>query len=241
MPWTSGSTSSRSVPDDHAGSAGRRMTRRPAAASRSLPSPPPGRASGIVRGRLVLADRVAPGRLVIEDGWITAVEPDPLDAAAAAGPIYRTGLHRRPRPWLGRPCGHRRCRRALGHGPRAAAPGRDLVPAHGALARGGRAAALRGPGPVLDAGRSRGWRRAAGVQPGGTVPRPGARGRPRPRPPADARLVRRRGDRRAARRAARRPADHDDRARASRRAGAHPQARRARDRPVHGPLVGDAR
>ena len=42
-----------------------------------------------LRGRLVLADEVVPGRLVIEDGWIRSVEPDPADAEAAAGP-HRT-------------------------------------------------------------------------------------------------------------------------------------------------------
>ena len=46
----------------------------------------------VVRGRLVLGDAVVPGRLVLEDGWIRAVEPDPADPVAAAGPIYAPGF-----------------------------------------------------------------------------------------------------------------------------------------------------
>ena len=46
----------------------------------------------VLRGRLVLDEAVVPGRLVLEDGWIRAVEPDPADAAAAAGPIYAPGF-----------------------------------------------------------------------------------------------------------------------------------------------------
>jgi N-acetylglucosamine-6-phosphate deacetylase len=46
----------------------------------------------VVRGRLVLADRVLPGRLSIDDGWISVVEPDPDDAVAAAGRIYAPGF-----------------------------------------------------------------------------------------------------------------------------------------------------
>ncbi len=46
----------------------------------------------IVLGRLVLADRVVAGRIAIEDGWITLVEPDPDVAAAAAGPLYAPGF-----------------------------------------------------------------------------------------------------------------------------------------------------
>ena len=45
-----------------------------------------------LRGRLVLADEVVPGRLVIEDGWIRSVDRDPDDAAAAAGPLYAPGF-----------------------------------------------------------------------------------------------------------------------------------------------------
>ena len=45
-----------------------------------------------LRGRLVLADEVVPGRLVIEDGWIRSVDPDPHDAQAAAGPLYAPGF-----------------------------------------------------------------------------------------------------------------------------------------------------
>ena len=48
-------------------------------------------AAEILRGRLVLDEAVSPGRLVLEDGWITAVEPDPADAVAAAGPLYAPG------------------------------------------------------------------------------------------------------------------------------------------------------
>ena len=46
----------------------------------------------IVRGRLVLADRVVPGSVVIDNGWITEVVPDPDDATAAAGPLYAPGF-----------------------------------------------------------------------------------------------------------------------------------------------------
>ena len=42
-----------------------------------------------VRGRLVLADRVIPGRLVVEGGWIRSVEPD---ASAADGPLIAPGF-----------------------------------------------------------------------------------------------------------------------------------------------------
>ncbi len=45
-----------------------------------------------LRGRLVLADGVVPGRLVIEDGWLRAVDPDPADATAAGGPILAPGF-----------------------------------------------------------------------------------------------------------------------------------------------------
>ena len=46
----------------------------------------------VLRGRLVLEDDVVPGRLILEDGWIRAVEPDPADPVAAAGPIYAPGF-----------------------------------------------------------------------------------------------------------------------------------------------------
>jgi len=43
----------------------------------------------VVSGRLVLDDGVAPGRVTIEDGWISAVEPDPR---AADGPFLAPGF-----------------------------------------------------------------------------------------------------------------------------------------------------
>ena len=46
----------------------------------------------VLRGRLVIDDAVVPGRLLLEDGWIRAVEPDPSDAEAAAGPVYAPGF-----------------------------------------------------------------------------------------------------------------------------------------------------
>jgi N-acetylglucosamine-6-phosphate deacetylase len=46
----------------------------------------------VLRGRLVLDDGVVPGRLVLEAGWIRAVEPDPGDGVAAAGPLYCPGF-----------------------------------------------------------------------------------------------------------------------------------------------------
>ena len=50
-------------------------------------------------GRLVLADRVAVGRLTIEDGTIVAVELDEGSGADDA-PLSRAGVRRRPRPRL---------------------------------------------------------------------------------------------------------------------------------------------
>ena len=46
----------------------------------------------VVEGRLVLADDVVPGRLVVEDGWIADVVTDPGNAAWAAGPLLAPGL-----------------------------------------------------------------------------------------------------------------------------------------------------
>jgi N-acetylglucosamine-6-phosphate deacetylase len=46
----------------------------------------------VLRGRLVLEHEVVPGRLVLEDGHLAAVEPDPDDTVAAAGPIYAPGF-----------------------------------------------------------------------------------------------------------------------------------------------------
>ncbi len=43
----------------------------------------------LVEGRLVLADGVVPGRIEIDDGWITAVVPD---AAASGGPLIAPGF-----------------------------------------------------------------------------------------------------------------------------------------------------
>ncbi len=48
--------------------------------------------SGVIAGRLVLADRVVSGRVTIEDGWIAAVEPDEPDEAAAGGPYIAPGF-----------------------------------------------------------------------------------------------------------------------------------------------------
>ncbi len=46
----------------------------------------------LVEGRLVLADDVVPGRLVVENGWITDVVIDPGNAAWAAGPLVAPGF-----------------------------------------------------------------------------------------------------------------------------------------------------
>jgi N-acetylglucosamine-6-phosphate deacetylase len=46
----------------------------------------------VVQGRLVLAEDVVPGRLVVEDGWITDLVTDPGNAAWAAGPLLAPGL-----------------------------------------------------------------------------------------------------------------------------------------------------
>lgn len=48
-----------------------------------------GRGSAVVRGRLVLEDRIEPGVVRIEDEWIVAVEPDP---SGAAGPYLAPGF-----------------------------------------------------------------------------------------------------------------------------------------------------
>jgi N-acetylglucosamine-6-phosphate deacetylase len=45
-----------------------------------------------LRGRLVVADEVVPGRLTIEDGWIVGVDPERAGGDAAAGPIYAPGF-----------------------------------------------------------------------------------------------------------------------------------------------------
>lgn len=42
-----------------------------------------------IRGRLVLADRVAPGRIVVEDGWIRSVD---LEDSDGAGPLIAPGF-----------------------------------------------------------------------------------------------------------------------------------------------------
>jgi N-acetylglucosamine-6-phosphate deacetylase len=46
----------------------------------------------LVEGRLVLADGVVPGHLVIEDGYIAEVVPEPDNRAAAAGPFVAPGF-----------------------------------------------------------------------------------------------------------------------------------------------------
>ena len=144
--------------------------------------------------------------------------------------------HRRPRPRLGRPRRHRRCRGAVGDGPGPAPAGDHLLPAHGPVAARAGDPALRGPRARLDAIRAGRRGGAAGVQPRGPVHRARTQGRPRPGAAAHAREHRpgRRG------RLAGRAADHDDRPRAARCPGAHRAAGRPRDRPVHRSLGGDA-
>ncbi len=46
----------------------------------------------MVEGRLVLADGVMPGRLVVEEGWITDLATDPANETWAAGPLFAPGL-----------------------------------------------------------------------------------------------------------------------------------------------------
>jgi len=46
----------------------------------------------VLRGRLVLGDAVVPGRLTLAGGRILAVDVDPSDVVAAAGPIYAPGF-----------------------------------------------------------------------------------------------------------------------------------------------------
>ena len=45
-----------------------------------------------VVGRLVLADGVVPGRITVDDGWIAAVDLQPDDPRAAAGPLIAPGF-----------------------------------------------------------------------------------------------------------------------------------------------------
>lgn len=49
----------------------------------------PGGSLNDVRGRLVLGDRVTPGRLVVDDGWIRSID---LDPSAADGPLIAPGF-----------------------------------------------------------------------------------------------------------------------------------------------------
>jgi N-acetylglucosamine-6-phosphate deacetylase len=46
----------------------------------------------LVEGRLVLDDAVVPGHLVVEDGWITAVVPEPDNRQAASWPYIAPGF-----------------------------------------------------------------------------------------------------------------------------------------------------
>ncbi len=46
----------------------------------------------VIEGRLVLADEVLPGRVVVEDGWITDLATDPGNEAWGAGPLFAPGL-----------------------------------------------------------------------------------------------------------------------------------------------------
>lgn len=71
---------------------GQGRVRQPSSTRAAVTHNPHMRATGRrieVRGRLVLADRVEPGRLRIEDGWIRSVEPDP---SVAAGPLVAPGF-----------------------------------------------------------------------------------------------------------------------------------------------------
>ena len=179
-----------------------------------------GPAATSISGRLVLDDRVAGGRITIEDGRITAVDLDDGDASDADGPFIAPGfVDVHVHGWGGHD--------AMG----------DLAALDGmarALLRRGVTSflptAVTAPLPdlVAFAERVRSWlpgrpgrrRRAARVQPRGTVPRRGRRGAHDPthlRVPADVSAC----DARAAHRRA--PAA-DHRARAARRDGPHPLA-----------------
>ena len=143
---------------------------------------------GTRQGRLVLADRVATGRIRIEDGRIA------VDGRRAGGPhdggaVRRAGVRRRPRPRLGRPRRDGRPRGARRHGPRAPAPRRDLVPADG---RDGAARRRSPPSRTGSGAGCRARRRTAPSRSGSTSrarswPRPGAAPTTRPhlRVPAD--------------------------------------------------------
>ena len=107
-----------------------------------------------VRGRLVLDDRVATGRITIEDG------ADPRRARSTAGtrrgrPVHRPRLRRRPCPRLGRPRRDGRSRGARRHGPRPAAPGVTSFLPTAVTAPLDDLAAFADAGPRLAAGRAR--------------------------------------------------------------------------------------
>ena len=134
----------------------------------------------VVEGRLVLEDRVAAGRLRIEDGLIAEVElDDGSERAAERAALHRAGLRRRPRPWRwrlrcdGRPAGARR------DGAAPASAWRDLVPADRGRRRRSRslerfADDVREWMPRRPGGR----RPTARVQPRGPVPRTRSTWRP---------------------------------------------------------------
>ena len=169
--------------------------------------------SAVVTGRLVLADTVAAGRIVVEDGRIASVDVDG-EAAGAAVPylapgfvdvhVHGGGGH----DAMGSTADSRR------DGATSPAAWRHRVPADGGDRAGPDPQCVRRTGPGLAARWPRGWRPTSGVQPRRAVPRRRAQGRPRSGLPPRAR-----GHRYGRPRTApRRPAGDDDRAGAARRA-----------------------
>ena len=195
-----------------------------------------GPAATSVSGRLVLDDRVAAGRITIEDGRIAAVDLDdgrcPRSRAA-----HRAGLRRRPCPRLGRPRRDGRPRRPRRDGPGAAPSRRHVLPADRRLRAPPRAGRLRRARPRVAARRPGRRRRAAGLEPRGAIPRRSEARRPRPR--GAPRSERSSQDRPRA--APRRATAHHHRPGAPRRTGPHRLVPRSRGDGLARPFGGDAR
>ena len=108
-----------------------------------------------VQGRLVLADRVAPGAWSIERRSLVDMAPDD---GPGRGSFRAARVRGRPRPWLGRPRRDGWSRGARRHGPDAVPPRCHLVPADGGHGADPDARRLRGDGAGVVAGRPRRWR-----------------------------------------------------------------------------------
>ena len=192
-----------------------------------------------VAGRLVLDDRVAAGRITIEDGLIADVELDAgsrrvgrrAGSSPRASSTSTSTAGAATTRWVAATALDGMARQLLRHGVTSFLPTAVTAP----LAAPRR---VRRSGPALAAGRARRRRRAARVQPRGPVPRLApARGAQPGLPPGPRR--------RATRRRSSRSLDGlrliDDRPGAAGRARADPLAPRARRGDVARPLGGDRR